>query len=211
MAPPYVVEFAQITVTDAYKNDPSIVNEALDFLKKVDGAKKIYHGLEVQDGTTWWLLIEWETLEHHQTLMNDKVQYPILGSYIQKFSTGVKLWHASFPEAPYTAFEAPYTEIVTWSLKDGHKTKEEQAKVLEWAKTIVGNFNELPVESGVSKGTVGPIIEESEAATAITLGWTSPEATGKAFNSLDVIKPIVGQVKEIAELKLIHVPLAVAK
>lgn len=160
---------------------------------------RIYHGLEVQDGTTWWLLIgtslphkypnylhkptthslfhltEWETLEHHQTLMNDKVQYPILGSYIQKFSTGVKLWHASFPEAPYTAFEAPYTEIVTWSLKDGHKTKEEQAKVLEWAKTIVGNFNELPAESGVSKGTVGPVIEESEAATAITLGWTSPE------------------------------------
>lgn len=40
MAPPYVVEYAQIKITDAFKADPSLANDALEFLKKADGAKK---------------------------------------------------------------------------------------------------------------------------------------------------------------------------
>lgn len=107
--------------------------------------------------------------------MTDKVQYSILGSYIQKFSTGAKLFHVSFPEAPYTAYEAPYTELVTVSLKDGHKTKEEKDKALELLTGVLGQFHTLPAESGVSKGAVGPVIEESENAVSLTLGWPAPE------------------------------------
>lgn len=75
MAPPYVVEIAQITVTDAYKADPNIVQEAVEFLKNANGTKRfisvvflgasflkrccnrIFYGLGVQDPTIWWLLI----------------------------------------------------------------------------------------------------------------------------------------------------------
>ena len=43
MAPPYVVEYCKVKINDAFKADPTIVNETLELLKKVDGAKKYVH------------------------------------------------------------------------------------------------------------------------------------------------------------------------
>ena len=108
--------------------------------------------------------------------MNDKIQYPILLTHIKSFSTSVKLWHVEFPEAPYTALEAPYTEVLLWSLKDGHKTAEAKEKALKDLGAIQEKFHGLDLkEAGISRGTLGPVVEESEAALALVLGWTSPE------------------------------------
>ena len=103
-------------------------------------------------------------------------QYPILLTHIKSFSTSVKLWHVEFPESPYTALEAPYTEVLLWSLKDGHKTAEAKEKALKDLGAIQEKFHGLDLkEAGISRGTLGPVVEESEAALALVLGWTSPE------------------------------------
>ncbi|CAL1708238.1 unnamed protein product [Somion occarium] len=179
-----------ITVTDAYKADPNIVQEAVEFLKNANGTKRIFYGLGVQDPTIWWLLIEWETLKHHQDLKRQRA--------IPDSET----------EDPQVQFRAPYAELALWTLKSGHTTKEKKEHALELLKGVVTTLNGLPSDSGVFKGTVGPIVEEAENGVALTLGWTSPD---KALETLPEAQVIIDELKEIADLRLVHVPLTSAK
>ncbi|CAL1708239.1 unnamed protein product [Somion occarium] len=207
MAPPYVVEIAQITVTDAYKADPNIVQEAVEFLKNANESSMAWAFKIRPSGGCLSNGKRLSTIK----ISNDKELYPILRQRIRKFSSGVKLFHVDFIESPHIAFEAPYAELALWTLKSGHTTKEKKEHALELLKGVVTTLNGLPSDSGVFKGTVGPIVEEAENGVALTLGWTSPDATKKALETLPEAQVIIDELKEIADLRLVHVPLTSAK
>lgn len=49
--------------TDAAK----AISKVLDSTLKQPGARRVYTGVEIENPSTLWVFIDWETLEHHNT------------------------------------------------------------------------------------------------------------------------------------------------
>lgn len=122
----------------------------------------------------------WESLKHHQDLINDKEVYPVLGEHLFKGAAGIDyMIHATFsPNEPYDALSAPVTEIAIWTLKE-NADKQAFTETLE---KLISLANSNPV---VTSGGWGPTAED-ENKFVVLLGWPSLEVCMRNLILLDV-------------------------
>jgi len=161
-----IFEIAELVASEAFLADPNIITPALDFLVKVDGCLGLYHGIAEEDKKPIYLVIVWETFEHHKALI-DHPEYPgIIGLGPSVVPGGIKVKHVNFIQDPFPALSAPTTEIVDITLKEG-KTKEDFYE----AMTVLAS--KLAVDAPYPQVAWGDSHEEPGKRYGLVLGWNS--------------------------------------
>jgi len=157
---PVVVEVASWPASEAFKADQTLIYPALTILAGLKGAQKLYYGIQHEDQATARLIIIWESLAHHQALIDDKPTYEKLGATLAPvLGGGISLYHVKFvaPESIPVQFDAPITEFVIQTIKDTAKASDLEAH--------------LATADGFSSGKV----VEYEKQWVLIKGWQSLE------------------------------------
>jgi len=197
-----VVEVATFVASEAYKKDPSVILPALKLLQSTAGCIGIWHGLQIQDSSSLYLIVLWETLDHHLVYMNDKEEYPKLGAAIQPaIERLIGLYHVRFPEDIQPALNAPTTEIVQWTIPESTDLSAFHDKVKTLIDTV---YADLPSE--VFRGGLGKIVEDQRKLSVI-LGWHSLERFNTSVSGNEKCVGIVTELKKLGELDLKHANL----
>ncbi|KAG1807964.1 uncharacterized protein BJ212DRAFT_1534358 [Suillus subaureus] len=56
--------------SEAFRKDISVLGPAADVVSKVDGVRRpVYTGTQIENPTTGYIFLNWESLAHHQALM----------------------------------------------------------------------------------------------------------------------------------------------
>ncbi|EKM51902.1 uncharacterized protein PHACADRAFT_187291 [Phanerochaete carnosa HHB-10118-sp] len=176
-----VAEIAKIVASDAYRADYTVINEVFEILTETPGFVGIWHGLTVQEPQYLYVVILWETVEHHRALMEDQVVYPAFNEKMRKVSNG-RVWkyHVHFNNDTDKALSAPVTEFALTTAEDS----TEVAGHLETADiSFPLLYKTLPDE--IFESGWGPTVE-SDRKFMICLGWHSLELTAQMFQLPEV-------------------------
>ena len=114
------------------------------------------------------IVLAWEKYEHHKTLIDNPVEYPIIMAKLKPAIGRGKflMSHVQFNDDATAALTAPMTEIVGITLKDGH-VKQELDDVLRTLTTKIAS------EAGsFSPAVWGATIEDPNKFWLI-IGWQS--------------------------------------
>ncbi|EKM54096.1 uncharacterized protein PHACADRAFT_174597 [Phanerochaete carnosa HHB-10118-sp] len=196
------VEVAIFTASEAYKKDPTVILPALKLLQSISGCVSIWHGLQIQDSSLLYLVIFWETLDHHLVYMNDKEEYPKLGIAMQPaIEKLLGLYHVRFPIDIQPALDAPVTEIAQWTVSEGADLSAFQEKV----KALI-NAAHAGAPNEVFLGGLGEVVE-GERKLSVVLGWHSLERFGAAIQSNQTCLDLITELRKLGESELKHANL----
>jgi len=197
-----VTELVFFTSSEAFRSDPaSIINNVGGILGKSEGMISAYHGPEIEDPSQAYLVVLWETLEHHKALISSP-SYPALMEGLKPAIGGpFEMLHAKFNKDPTKAFTAPVTEIAVLTATPG-KPREEIGKLLDVISSQEPN-------SKVTLSTWGPVVEK-EDVFILVVGWESLEAHKAVVASApDDFKKVLAGLRDLATLKVTHAKLVV--
>ena len=112
----------------------------------------------------------WETVAHHQALVDNKEIYPnLVKSILQGASKLEFVQHTILSTStPEDALNAPVTEIVFWTLKEGTDKEQFKGLLSEFISKL------LETEQVKNRGGFGTIVED-DRKFAVLLGWNSIE------------------------------------
>ncbi|EKM54095.1 uncharacterized protein PHACADRAFT_196527 [Phanerochaete carnosa HHB-10118-sp] len=191
------VEIATFTASEAYKKDPTVILPALKLLQGISGC--IRH---IQDSSLLYLVIFWETLDHHLVYMNDKEEYPKLDVALQlAIEKPLGLYHVRFPMDIQPAFDAPVTEIAQWTVSEGADLSAFQGKV----KTLINLFHS-GAPSEVFLGGLGEVVE-GERKLSVIIGWHSLERFNTVVSSNQPCLELITELRKLGEPELKHASL----
>lgn len=112
----------------------------------------------------------WESLAHHQALMNDAEKYPRLGKALGKASQGIVwMYHANFDADVTKALGAPVTEFALWTLPET-TDREAFAPGVKKLLSVLGEH----IGEEIFDGGSGPIVEDKKLYL-VCLGWHDAE------------------------------------
>jgi len=194
-----IIEIAEFAASEALLADPNIITPALDFLIKVDGCLGIYHGIAEEDKKTIFLIIVWETFEHHKALLDDPEFPGIIGLGPSIFPDEIKVTHVKFIQDPFPALSAPTTEIVYTTLKEG-KTQEDLYEVL----TVLAS--KLDVDAPYPPIAWGESLQEPGKRCGIVLGWNNSKEHFDLVERPSYATPIQNLFNTV-DLKMFHAAL----
>ncbi|KAF9230638.1 hypothetical protein BU15DRAFT_83383 [Melanogaster broomeanus] len=171
MESPPVTEIVRFTPTESYlANAGEALQSFFEILASTEGFISAYHGLQLDDpgpeGKRGFIIILWETLEHHVALQNDNDKYSMLKASISGAADNRRMFHV-FPKSdPSSGLTADALEIASLTLKAGHTTGD-----------ISEGMDELVSQKTpgiVGSPTWGRVHEEKETVV-IFVGWSSRE------------------------------------
>ncbi|KAH9480649.1 hypothetical protein JR316_0007249 [Psilocybe cubensis] len=189
-----VVEIVKVSASEAYKADPSILNPVAKFLS--------YSGLAEEDGVTLYLLVVWETLEHHRALQR-RPGYPQIVGLGPAIDGELQMHHVEFNKDISSALNAPVTEIVRLALKPGVQTatKERLYELLkDGGEKIDAKNTHVPAIWGQST--------EDTQVFWFLCGWDSVKVhTDIIHGDLANFAPFIGGINEIGDTTVLHAKL----
>jgi len=105
--------------SETHRKDVSaIIHPSFDLVYKADGCLRPgYFGVQTEDTTTGYIFINWESLGHHQTLINGPDYPHLLETLSPVFGGKTQMHHVIFNDKSI-AFDSPVTEVVITTLKD---------------------------------------------------------------------------------------------
>ena len=111
----------------------------------------------------------WETVAHHQALIDSAV-YPDVTKSIAQGAANIEFMYHVLPSrsTPEAALEAPVTEVLFWSLKEGTDREEFKRLENEFGAKV------LPSDAVKNRGGFGSVVED-ERKISVILGWDSVE------------------------------------
>ncbi|KAI0786256.1 hypothetical protein C8Q75DRAFT_772966 [Abortiporus biennis] len=199
---PGVVEIARFPSSEAYQKDPSIINPALELLTTIKGSHEIFHGLQVEDKKTLYLLVIWDRLEDHKNFINDPVAYPLLAKLLGPSVTApAVLLHVPFTSDPLSPFRAPITEFVYASV-NAELSATVDIKEVD-ARLQAVSDKRLGTKHGAALGRT----IENDGLSVGTLGWDSVQEHIDWVTIDPEGTAVVGKFKEVTSIVLEHVPL----
>ncbi|KAF8956991.1 hypothetical protein BDZ97DRAFT_1670599 [Flammula alnicola] len=161
-----ITEFASFTASEAYLADSALGDAAVAYLKKAEG---IVHGFQVEDKTTAYIVITWDSYESFEKLLKREDYRPFMESMKANLAGPLVVQHIEFEIDSSNAFGAPVTELATMTLKDGHSLEEYSA--------LIAEFNDSEVSQ--TKGLNPPIaigkIKQTPGSYFTAVGWDSVE------------------------------------
>jgi len=193
-----VTELCAFAASDAYLSDPSLPHAAFDLIANVDGHISSYQGIQIEDKTTGYMVLAWETLEHHKKLMKHESYQTLLKATAQLYTGDFQMEHVPFNKPIIEAMAAPVTEIISFTLKPG-KLKDDLMPLLDKLFKVVDTLK------GIHPPAVfGSSIEKEDRVVGL-LGWDSVEAHKEAIKD-EELRKVVSEVVDIAELRGRHIP-----
>lgn len=152
--------------SEDFRKDVSILRPAFDIVSKSDGFRKpVYSGTQIENPTTGYLFLNWDSLAHHQAVMTSPSYGPLLEELKPAFGGPSKMYHVIFNDHPI-ALEQPVTEVLLITLKD----PSHRAEVFD----IIGKISDQTKKMIV----FGPALED-ENTIIVVGGWESVEAHWK--------------------------------
>jgi len=166
-----VVQIVFFDCTQTYRDDPvGVMSGLMEFLKNSAGQISTYHGPQVEDNTKAYLVILWQTYEHHKAIMESESYKDLLSTLVPALSAEarnrMKMIHINFQEDPSKSFEGPFTEFAVWTLNDLSKQEE-----MKRYNTYFTRFR----PDGLISTTWGHAMEDHSFYVLIA-GWESVEA-----------------------------------
>jgi len=70
---------ASFQASQAFRRNPELLRPALEFFVTAPGALGVYAGFNLEDPNEAYIVMIWETIEHHTAFMNDKETYAKAG------------------------------------------------------------------------------------------------------------------------------------
>ncbi|KIJ61733.1 hypothetical protein HYDPIDRAFT_115547 [Hydnomerulius pinastri MD-312] len=171
-----VLPTTEIIIFDAseeFQSDPSIATAAFNIVLKAAGVQApAYYGLQIENPKTGYIFLNWDSLEHHQAIINDPSYPELLAALKPSIGGELKMNHVQF-SAPTVAFEKPVTEVLVLTLK----APENRATVEE----ILTKISEVSEKMLVFGKTV-----EEENKYILVGGWPTVEAHWETVAKPDV-------------------------
>ncbi|KAF9237205.1 hypothetical protein BU15DRAFT_63272 [Melanogaster broomeanus] len=179
MESPPVAEIIRFTPAESYlSNAGEALQSFFEILASTEGFISAYHGLQLEEsapeGKRGFIVILWETLEHHVALQNDNVKYSLLRASISGAAENRHVFHV-FPKSdPSSGFTADALEIAILTLKAGRTTDD-----------ISEGMDELVSQKtpGIMGSPTWGRVHEEKETVVIFVGWSSREMHMNAVNS----------------------------
>ncbi|KAF9013223.1 hypothetical protein BDQ17DRAFT_1343013 [Cyathus striatus] len=194
-----IIEIATFPSTTEFISDP-IKTGAPAFSKIVqaEGFHGLYTGTQVEDEKTGYLVVIWETYEHHK-IVTEQADYPQLIETLKAcFSGSIDVQHVEFNADISAVFEAPVTEFAAATLKPG-ETKEDAILPVQKLTAALDN----------TEGTVKPAVWGASRERADTLifcvGWPSKQVHLDSVKGSKTLPPIIGDLRAVVELSPVHI------
>ncbi|KAF5339015.1 hypothetical protein D9611_008811 [Ephemerocybe angulata] len=192
-----VVEFASFPASDAFLVDPSCIEPLCKALSKAKGFLSAFHGLQVEDKRTIYLVIEWESIDDHMKFASTPAFAKIQEDMKPCMTGPIEMVHVNFIGDHTKPLSCPTTELVMGRPRPG-KTPE------DFISTIQGIFNALVGEKGFHPhATYGEVVEKPGTYYA-TIGWDKVEDHKKAV-SAGKGKEAVSKFTEAVDPTVVHV------
>lgn len=146
---------AGVDVNDPNTPSGTVWQECATTILGQPGAQRLYFGHEKENPTNFWLFVDWDSYDAHQTFVKSREYPPFMKSLGSLMDSGAQMHHVSFDPHPPSAGLAnpvnPVTEILHMYF-DKDISEADQNKVMEGLK-------KFPVKNTPS------------------IGWTMDEAT----------------------------------
>ncbi|KAG2102223.1 uncharacterized protein F5147DRAFT_292298 [Suillus discolor] len=199
-----VTKIMHFKTSSSYLEDPSrLISELTTTCSagKIDGFSKAYLGFEVEDPTNAFWVFEWESLAAHDAYRQTET-FKAIQATAQKIYTGQpKHVFVNFSDTS-RIFSAPVTELVTSTLKEGVSMDKLEPLVTQFQAKLEGTPN-------FYGSSWAPVIDKPNVMYGV-LGWESVQAHRDTVSS-GPLKEIIDQVKEVADIWLVHAILAPSK
>ncbi|KAJ3478023.1 hypothetical protein NLI96_g10053 [Meripilus lineatus] len=198
---PGVVEIARFASNEAYRSDPAVINPSLEILSRAKGVQAIFHGIQVEDEETVYIVIIWDRVEDHKALIDDQDAYTKLRTNLAKCgSTEHHILHVPLLPDPLAQLRAPLTEFSFMTLKPGQSAQE------------LGDFMNVVLEkSGTSLkvryGTSWGKTVEKDDLFFLVMGWNSLQDHQKNIEENEENITLTAQLLKLVDFKLTHVEL----
>ncbi|KAF9565755.1 hypothetical protein CPC08DRAFT_704456 [Agrocybe pediades] len=121
-----VTELVRWYATDAFLSDlPSTFGPMVKYVSSAEGCLRIYTGVEVEDNTSFWMVVVWQSHEHHQAMMN-RPDYPDMVARLKPFFRDgqLKMDHVEFNGDSDNAFGSPITLLSFMQVRTGRTVEE---------------------------------------------------------------------------------------
>jgi len=161
---------------------------------KIDGMSKAYLGVETEDPSNAFLVVEWTSksaFDAYHESDDFKAAHTAAG---EVFASRPSHTLVQFPSTE-AIFSAPATEFVTFTLKNGNTMDQLEPLVKQLQNKLPGT----PMFYGSSWA---PVTDKDDVYYGV-LGWESVQAHWDAVGS-GPLKEIIDKVKEIADIWLVH-------
>ncbi|GLB38386.1 hypothetical protein LshimejAT787_0502510 [Lyophyllum shimeji] len=194
------VEIVRFPGSEAFLTDPLVLEDALEILKKADGViDSPYYGLQTEDGSTGYLIVKWETYEHHMRL-TQQPHYQNLISALERARSGpLDLQHVdNFDKDVAPSLEAPATEFALITPKDGASLEAFQETLENLGENLLKEKTCHHVAAGESR--------EKEGTWVMVIGWDSVQAHVTAV-AQGVFPELIKNLKNMATIEIKHANL----
>ncbi|KAJ8586279.1 hypothetical protein M405DRAFT_883381 [Rhizopogon salebrosus TDB-379] len=155
---------------------------------KTEGLTEVYIGLETEDPSNAFWVFEWTSKSAHDTYQQSDTLKATREAVRPLFASKPSHTIVEFPNTK-GIFSAPVTEFVTFTLKEGVTMDKLEPFVNQLQNGLIGTQK-------FYGSSWAPVIDKPNVYHGV-LGW---ECAGP-------LKKIIDQVKEIADLWLVHAKL----
>ncbi|KAI0269753.1 hypothetical protein BC834DRAFT_569223 [Gloeopeniophorella convolvens] len=193
-------EIAFWPASDAYRNDQSVGDPSVEYLRLNTKAEGIFHGLQSEE-PNFNAVIAWNKIQDHKDLIDDTVKYPKLRELLKVTMAGgdIEMVHVNFTADPTPAFKAPVTEYVYIT----PNSPEDKSTVQGYIDRIAAWAND---PSTVALGGARGSTVERPEEYVLVIGWPSIEAHTESLKS--GAGEIVAKLGTLSTAKLRHTALS---
>ncbi|EMD34952.1 hypothetical protein CERSUDRAFT_85710 [Gelatoporia subvermispora B] len=196
-----IIEVARIPSSEAYRKDPSIINPALEILAKAKGVQGVFTGIQVEDKTTLYLVVVWESLDAHKAAIENADASSKFREIITQAGSGAPLiYRIPFKPNPIPQLHAPITEFAFFTLLEGKQPEDIRAIL---APMVVG---QVTIPDGTHGASFGQTVER-EDVFCFLIGWDTVEIHEKGKAENEKLKEFISRLADVVHREPRHVPL----
>ncbi|KAM6520180.1 hypothetical protein FALCPG4_013733 [Fusarium falciforme] len=212
-----VTQFSHLTLNegvnafDESTDAAKAISKVLDSTLKQPGARRVYTGVEIENPSTLWLFIDWETLEHHNTYRKTADHGPILESldpYVNfnKYLSKHVTVNPHPPEDVLDKARSPVTEVLLAFFPPDYDIAARATATRRLEEFAARALKTSPDWRGISYGwsvenDVPVKGDEDKTGSMLVafIGWPSVEAHQK-FRETQDFKDHIGLLREMPQL-----------
>jgi quinol monooxygenase YgiN len=204
MAP--VLAVFEFPANPGYIADPSILNPALDILASRKGAMGVYHGIQVEDSTTGYMLTMWEDIQDHLSMTTEPI-YAKIGECLGQVLGGE-------PQAPFHLHLEPAVSVA--GIMNANFIVLAKKVTLQEGKTEADLLAEISVVAqvtgiqGMHGQALGKKVENPNEFSFIT-GWESVEDHIASRQHPELSKFLAALTNVIKDIEPIHIRMIAHK
>ncbi|KAK4897530.1 hypothetical protein LTR27_004674 [Elasticomyces elasticus] len=167
---------AGANIGDPNDQTAAVLSSLCDDLRATDGMQQLHFGTRMEDPTMLELVLDWDTLKHHQTFMASDIYGPFMNRLNSICDGNVSGMHIDFVPAGGLSktLSAPATEIATFYF-DGEPESDYTDNVAKLDQALQGIDGYLGYTIGITHETLEKEDVKGKAAV-LTIGWQSREA-----------------------------------